>query len=95
MFPDRYHASVLKTPRQVRNALCYVLNNARKHGLRIDSDVADPFSSGDVFYGWDRRPHVELGETSLGLVAKARTWLLNVGWRRHGLIPLLSVPRAA
>jgi len=32
---DRYHARVLKTPREVRNALVYVLQNAQKHGARI------------------------------------------------------------
>src|SRR4051812_5153542 len=32
-FSDRYHARALKTPREVRNALAYVLNNARKHGI--------------------------------------------------------------
>ena len=28
-------------------------------------------------------------------VAKARSWLVNVGWRMHGLISLLECPRAA
>lgn len=28
---DRYHARLLRTPREVRNALVYVLNNWRKH----------------------------------------------------------------
>jgi len=28
---DRYHARLLRTPREVRNALVYVLNNFRKH----------------------------------------------------------------
>ena len=32
---DRCHARVLKTPREVRNALVYVLQNAQKHGARI------------------------------------------------------------
>jgi len=32
---DRYPARVLKTPREVRNALVYVLQNAQKHGARI------------------------------------------------------------
>ncbi len=31
---DRYHARVLKTPREVRNALAYVLLNARRHAGR-------------------------------------------------------------
>jgi REP element-mobilizing transposase RayT len=79
VFADRYHALLLKTPRQVRNALRYVLTNAIKHGLKLDPGAPDPFSSGDVFHGWNRIPDLELGWTSLGLVAKARTWLLRTG----------------
>jgi len=33
LFADRYHARALKTPREVRFALRYVLLNARKHAL--------------------------------------------------------------
>ena len=72
----------------MRNALRYVLTNASKHGLKLDPGAPDPFSSGDVFHGWNRIPELELGWTSLGLVAAARTWLLRTGWRRHGPIPL-------
>jgi len=32
VFDDHDHARALKTPREVRNALVYVLQNARKHG---------------------------------------------------------------
>jgi putative transposase len=45
VFADRYHARVLRTPREVRNALAYVLLNARKHGARRIGAL-DPFSSG-------------------------------------------------
>ncbi|MFY9344421.1 MAG: hypothetical protein WAT39_18150, partial [Planctomycetota bacterium] len=31
VFADRYHGRVLTSPREVRNALVYVLGNARKH----------------------------------------------------------------
>ncbi|HEU4420409.1 MAG TPA: hypothetical protein VFT55_15845, partial [Planctomycetota bacterium] len=31
VFADRYHDRILKTPREVRNALCYVLGNGKKH----------------------------------------------------------------
>lgn len=31
MLSDRYHLHVLRTPREVRNALVYVLPNVRKH----------------------------------------------------------------
>src|SRR4030095_7641426 len=49
---DRYHARLLRTPREVRNALVYVLNNFRKHirGAR----GLDPRSSARWFDGWRR-----------------------------------------
>jgi len=31
VFPDRYHAEIITTPRQARNTLTYVMNNFRKH----------------------------------------------------------------
>ena len=50
VFAERYHARSLKTPREVRNALAYVLQNFRKHvpGAR----GLDPRSSGRWFDGW-------------------------------------------
>ena len=49
VFPDRYHVRILKTPRQVRNCLAYVLNNWRHHGedkgLRSRTWHLDPYSS--------------------------------------------------
>src|SRR5262249_44272547 len=47
---DRYHANVLKSPRQVRNALVYVLHNRKKHGAL--SGVFDFMSSCAWFSGW-------------------------------------------
>src|SRR5260370_419177 len=41
---DRYHVHALKTPTEVRNALRYLLLNARKHGL-TKSELPDPYSS--------------------------------------------------
>ena len=35
VFSDRFHARALRTPREVRAALAYVLHNARHHGLRL------------------------------------------------------------
>jgi REP element-mobilizing transposase RayT len=95
---DRYHLRVLRTPREVRSALAYVLLNARRHAKRASGVWrCDPASSGRWFDGWRRRPEVD--ESPAGLrgppvVAKARNWLLRVGWRRHGLIDPLEVPGA-
>lgn len=89
IFADRYHARQLRTPREVRAALVYVLHNARHHGLRLLG--LDPFSSGPWFDGWSR-PR----KTSSGFPGSAaRTWLLRFGWRLHGLIGLDERVRAA
>ena len=78
---DRYHVRTLKTPREVRNALVYVLQNWRKHmpGLR----GLDPCSSARWFSGWRRAVPTEAARSP---VAAPRTWLAAVGWRRLGLI---------
>jgi REP element-mobilizing transposase RayT len=48
---ERYHSRVLRSPTEVRRALVYVLNNARKHGAWI-APRPDPYSSGPSFDGW-------------------------------------------
>jgi REP element-mobilizing transposase RayT len=84
---DRFHARALPTPREVRNALVYVLMNWRKH--RPSARGIDPCSSGRWFAGWRSAPPAS-GEPAP--VARARTWLLAVGWRRWGAIRLNSAP---
>jgi hypothetical protein len=78
---DRYHARWLRTPREVRNALIYVLQNVRKHlaGAR----GLDPCSSAFWFTGWRTPPAHVPGPVP---VRAPRTWLARVGWRRHGLL---------
>lgn len=94
VFFDRYHMEILRSPRQTRNVICYVLQNARKHGERVPGWRPDPFSSGRWFGGWRddswrRGLPPPAGERC---VAEARTWLLSVGWRRCGLIEVDEVP---
>jgi REP element-mobilizing transposase RayT len=87
VFSDRYHARTLRTPREVRAALVYVLQNARRHGFR--GTGLDPYSSALAFDGWTRLVRtVEPPGTPA-----AKTWLLRVGWRRHGLIRPDESPR--
>jgi hypothetical protein len=88
VFADRFHARVLRTPREVRCALLYVLQNARHHGLRLHG--IDPCSSGARFDGWACRVPVPARRPA---AVPARTWLLRIGWRRHGLIGLDEEPR--
>jgi REP element-mobilizing transposase RayT len=85
---ERYHLRVLRTPREVRNVLRYVLLNARKHARRA-MDALDAASSARWFDGWTTAPAVPADPSP---VARARTWLLRVGWRRHGPIDPHDVP---
>jgi len=98
----RYHHRLLRTPREVRRALAYVLLNARRHlaKRRAVSQVAparlDPASSARWFDGWRPEAANRFEETrGSPEVARARTWLLRIGWRRHGLVDPLEVPGAA
>jgi REP element-mobilizing transposase RayT len=95
---DRYHLHVLRTPREVRNALAYVLLNARKHAAQAGRSLSrafalDPASSGRWFQGWER-PVGDAGPAPpAGMpVAPARSWLLAVGWKRRGQLSPNDVP---
>jgi hypothetical protein len=79
---DRYHARALKTPREVRNGLVYVVMNFRKH-TPWDRRLLDPCSSAAWFDGLVPRPPLPREPPP---VRAARTWLGSTGWRRHGLI---------
>ena len=87
LFADRYHDRILRSPREVRNALAYVLNNAAHHGVELPRGEPDPYSSGVWFTGW--RAIAARARDPSPLV-RARTWLLTVGWLRHGRIALAS-----
>jgi REP element-mobilizing transposase RayT len=95
---NRYHMHVLRTPREVRNALAYVLLNARKHAAQVGRTLSralgiDPASSGRWFDGW--RGNVETHGPSPPAdppVARPRTWLLVVGWKRGGFLNLDEAP---
>lgn len=79
-----YHFRELATPREVRNAIAYVLLNFRHH-LRFAKGI-DECSSGAWFDGWLDRPPVPNSP-----LPSPRTWLLSIGWRRRGHLP--SLPR--
>ena len=95
MLAERYHLRVLRTPREVRNALAYVLLNGRRHAYAtgrkpLGRGKVDPASSGRWFDGWRDRRSGRAPDPAA--VAAPRTWLLGVGWRRHGLLSLDEVP---
>jgi REP element-mobilizing transposase RayT len=100
VFPDRYHERILKTPRQCRNAIRYVLNNFRRHREDFAGEPSrwkiDRFSSAISFTGWKE---LGLGQTWAVPpdyeplpIAAPTTWLLTLGWTRHGLIGVFEVP---
>jgi REP element-mobilizing transposase RayT len=97
VFADRYHRHDLKTPREVRNALVYVLQNGAKHErLLAHRELLDPYSSAGYFDGWSSRlPLRRCIPDDPPPVVPATFWLLTTGWRRRGLIDPWERPRNA
>jgi len=91
VFGDHYHDRILKSPKEVRHALCYVLHNAKHHGHRIAQGV-DTFTSGRWFDGWKENPEIVGLEDAGCPVAAAGTWLLARGWRRGRLVSVFESP---
>ena len=91
VWDDRYHRRDLTTPREVRNALVYVLMNFKKHGHAAkDERVIDGLSSATRFDGWRGSP---LLADDTEPWPRPETWLMRVGWKRHGLIDFRASPR--
>lgn len=98
VWDHRYHRHDLRTPTEVKNALLYVLQNAKKHGHAARSEsFLDPHSSAAWFDGWvdvDRRTRDPTAERSWR-PPRPRTWLLDVGWRARGLLRTTNAPKAS
>jgi putative transposase len=103
VFPDRYHAVIITSPRQARHAIGYVLGNWRRH----EEDQREPmskwtidwFSSAIHFPGWAEygdEPFLWRGPATYDplLVYQPRTWLLRVGWTKAGAISYRDAPSA-
>src|SRR5262249_19348018 len=86
VFNDRYHARALRTPRETRWAMRYVLANVRKHArseAALPYGFADGRSSAPWFGGWSRPRALIFGLDSESNAAKGddapvvvpRTWL--------------------
>jgi REP-associated tyrosine transposase len=77
VFADRYHARMLKTPAEVRNAVEYVRHNHKKHLLRGGREVhpfyIDPYSS---MSGQACSYQHDYWRSS-PVVASAHTWMLR------------------
>jgi hypothetical protein len=104
IWADRWHGHELRYPREVRAAIGYVLCNFRKHHPN-ERAMFDRFSSAAYFTGFRElggRSLFDRDASALALrtqaapmaapVEQARTWLLRVGWLRHGPLSLLEVP---
>ena len=104
VFAERYHARALKTPREVRHVLAYVLLQERRHAAKRRSGMTtslDACSSAPCFDGFSRTSPRwgpdgldELAREVMKTVARATSWLLTTGWRRYGLIDPAEVPGA-
>jgi putative transposase len=100
LWGDRYHRRDLRTPREVRNALVYVLTNLKKHAPELraydgaTSGIIDTRSSAPFFQGWDRGPPpMNAPPRARCPVATAPwSWLLAEGWKRHGLVSWTAAP---
>ena len=103
VFPDRYHAEIITSPRQALHTLRYVLSNWRKHqedrAAPMSTWAIDWFSSAAMFPGW-----AEYGEEAFLwrgpqtydplVVYQPNTWLLREGWKKAGTISVREVPSA-
>ncbi|HEY6909274.1 MAG TPA: transposase [Myxococcales bacterium] len=73
VFADRYHSHPLKTPREAKHAVRYVLANYRHHTLEyLPAGWTDPLASSAFTH--------ELPGRDAPVVAPS-VWLLRVGWR--------------
>jgi REP element-mobilizing transposase RayT len=101
---DRWHGRALTTPRAVRHAIVYVLSNGKKHANHPGIGVLDPYSSAPYFSGYAESTGLppivrnarivprSLAPPAGSPVSEPSTWLLGVGWRRHGLIAIHEAP---
>lgn len=92
VFAHRYHATPIRSPRQMRHTLAYVLNNWRRHGedrasARAGAAAIDPYSTAIWFGGWKGVGRFRWRKTFEPLPsANPTTWLLTVGWLTCGAI---------
>jgi hypothetical protein len=102
VWADRFHARELRSPREVRAGIVYVLMNHKKHARPHSRPTPrlDPCSSAFWFDGFSARagPLVIALRDALPSktlpVVRPRTWLLRSGWRRHGLIGPEEAPQS-
>ena len=90
LFRDRHHRHALRTPREVRNALVYIMFNDRKHhareaSMRSAAPTVDRCSSVYWFHDWspsDRPPEGVMLPLEDAPTSRPQTWLARWGWHR-------------
>jgi len=102
LWADRWHGRELTSPRQVRNALVYVLANFRKHARGRLAPGVDAYSSAAHFDGWRgfdagaelprAGPRLHRAFAPWVAVSRSKTWLGGTGWRRSGLVRVDEAP---
>lgn len=100
VFADRYHVVEIRSPRQARNVLSYVLSNWRKHREDLSAPTTwllDPFSSAISFPDWLEREGDDWmwripPDHDPVIVFRPKSWLLREGWKRAGTVSARSVP---
>jgi putative transposase len=84
VFNGRYHLQVLKSPRQTKNAMAYVLLNHSKH--QGAKPYVDEKSSAVLFGDWRAllgdRYRIDESPPRPQYLSDAESWLGRVGWRR-------------
>ncbi len=104
VFADRYFVVEIRSPRQARNVLAYVMGNWRKHGEDRSGEsrtwLIDPFSSAISFPDWAEREGRDWmwripDDHDPLIVYRPRSWLLRDGWKRAGKISMHEVPSMA
>lgn len=79
---DRYHARELQSPTAVRNALSYLFQNYKHHGVATyGSGIVDHFTDAPHFRRW--ATEIYSLPTESKPTDTPRTWLLEEGWWRH------------
>ena len=72
--------------------------NGKKHQrdgrqVRVAASI-DTFTSAPWFDGWREVVRVHGLEAIVRPIARAHTWLMSIGWRRHGLLSVNDVAAA-
>ena len=94
VWSERYHDRILRSPKEVRFALGYVLNNSRHHGVFLVGAGPCPYSSGAWSDGWS---DYRVGREAARRCPLPRAWtaLQRSLWRRHGLLSTRRTPVGA